>query len=90
MRSVLNWINWIAPSGPYMKITSAKRKQIALAYPVAASRVSPIDEERTKRIARTAAYLDATREQFAAKARAASKHLAGRVEGVLAGPTTRR
>ena len=73
-----------------MKITSAKRKQIAQAYPVVASRVLPIDDERAKRIARTAAYLDATREQFAAKARAASKYLAGRIEGVLAGPTTGR
>ena len=73
-----------------MKITQAKRKQIAQSHPVTTSRMSLVDDERAKRIARTAAYLDATREQFAAKARAASKHLAGRIEGVLAGPTARR
>ena len=73
-----------------MKVTSSKRKHLAQASVVAEDRASPIDDDRARRIARAAAHLDATREQFAAKARIASKHFAGRVEGVLAGPTTRR
>ena len=73
-----------------MKVTSSKRKHLAQASAIGEDRASPIDDDRAGRIARTAAYLDATREQFAANARAARERFAGRVEGVLAGPTGRR
>lgn len=73
-----------------MKISNAKRRKQTSANVVFSTRAVSTDLDISPQIAKAAAYLNATREQFSANAARAKQRLNEAESGVLAGPVTRR
>ena len=72
-----------------LKISSSARKSKKLRAWVGNDKGSSPDADRSMRISKASAYLDATRMQFALNVAAASARLVGTERGALAGPIAR-
>lgn len=73
-----------------MKISNAKRRKQTSAKVVSSTGPVSTEVDISPQIARAAAYLNATREQFVANAARAKQRLNESESGALAGPLARR